>query len=303
MSVPTVITEWSDPPFSHPPLAPATGPFPQRPFLETWWRHESGEDELAIIATDTAALPLRLSEGRVLFCGDADLTDYHNPLGDPHHAIEAAASRFIGSDYSFDSLPESAAAPLHAALDAGGHRHAVTRDAVTAVLELPSDTDAWLAGLGTRDRHEMRRKRRRFGDTLGEAHLERRSDPAAVNLFAEMHRSAGGVKGGFMNQEREDFFSDLVASARATVDVLSTKHGPVAAAFAFAEPDGYYLYNSAYASDAASASPGIVLLMTLIETLIAEGVPRLDLLKGDEPYKLRLGAVLRPLYRIEGTFS
>jgi CelD/BcsL family acetyltransferase involved in cellulose biosynthesis len=303
MSEATVSTEWSDPPFSHPPLAPATGPFPHRPFLETWWRHQGGGDELAIIATDTAGLPLRVSEGRVLFCGDADLTDYHNPLGDPHQAMEAAAVRFSGSDYSFDSLPESAAVSLHAALDAGGHMHAVTRDAVTAVLDLPSDMDEWLTGLGKRDRHEIRRKRRRFVEALGEIHLERRSDAAGVDLFAEMHRSAGGAKGGFMTRERKDFFSDLVTSARATVDVLSTEHGPAAAAFAFAEPDGYYLYNSAYAPEAASASPGIVLLVTLIETLIAEGVPRLDLLKGDEPYKFRLGAVPRPLYRIEGTFS
>jgi len=77
----------------------------------------------------------------------------------------------------------------------------------------------------------------------------------------------------------------------------------VAAAFGFARDDGYYLYNSAYARDAAESSPGIVLLATLIDALTAEGVPRLDLLKGDEPYKLRLGGNRRRLYRIEGTFS
>jgi len=302
MSEPDVMATWSEAPFSHPPLANATGPFPLRPFLETWWRHNGEDDRLALVATDAGALPLRQSDGRVLFCGDPDLTDYHNPLGEPAEALAVVAARFPGTGYSFDSLPDAAAVALHAALDGGGHAHAVTSDAVTVVLELPETAAGWHAQLKKRDRHEMRRKRRRFEEALGEAQLERRSDEDAVGLFADMHRTAAGAKGGFMSKQREDFFSDLVASADASVDVLSTDHGPAAAAFAFARPDGYYLYNSAYSPEAAAFSPGIVLLAMLVESLIADGVPRLDLLKGDEPYKLRLGAVPRPLYRIEGTF-
>jgi CelD/BcsL family acetyltransferase involved in cellulose biosynthesis len=303
MSGARVLTEWADEPFSHHPLAPATGPFPHRPFLETWWRHEGNGDQLALVADDTSALPLRVSAGRVMFCGDADVTDYHSPLGEPRGVIDAAADRFSGWDYSFDSLPEAAAAPLHGALDDGGHTHAVTREAVTAVLELPDDAGVWLAGLGKKDRHEIRRKRRRFEETLGSAHLERSSDAGAVATFADLHRTSPGAKGGFMTPEREAFFADLVHRAGATVDVLVAAGRPVSAAFAFQEPDGYYLYNSAYAPEAAAASPGIVLLAIVIERLIAEGVPRLDLLKGDEPYKFRLGATPRQLYRIEGTFA
>jgi len=303
MSGAAVSSEWSDEAFSHPPLADHTGPFPHRPFLEAWWRHESHGDELALVSTDDSTLPLRLSEGSVLFCGDADLTDYHNPLGDPQEAIGAAGARFSGTDYRFDSLPGAAARPLLAALDAGGHRCEMRDHTVTAVIDLPDDPEAWLAGIGKRNRHELRRKRRRFDEILGDAHLERRADREAVALFAQMHRAAAGEKGGFMTDAREEFFADLVANAGAAVDVLSTDDGPVAAAFAFAQADGYYLYNSAYSPNAASASPGIALLAGIIETLIADGVPRLDLLKGDEPYKFRLGAAARPLYRIEGTFA
>lgn len=303
MSRARVLTEWSDDAFSHLPLAPATGPFPHRPFLETWWRHEAHDDQLALVTDDASALPLRVSAGRVMFCGDTDVTDYHSPLGEPRGVIDAAADRFSGSSYSFDSLPEAAAAPLHAALDDGGHPHALTRDAITAVLELPDDAGAWLAGLRKKDRHEIRRKRRRFEETLGSAHLERRSDRKAVATFAELHRTSPGAKGGFMTAARQAFFSDLVERAGATVDLLITAGRPVAAAFAFQEPDGYYLYNSAYAPEAAAVSPGIVLLAAVIERLMADGVSRLDLLKGDEPYKFRLGAMPRQLYRIEGTFA
>lgn len=297
------MSTWLDAPFSAAPVATATGPFPHRPFLETWWQHEAGDDELALISNGEALLPLRVSAGRVLFCGDADLTDYHTPLGDPQPLIEVATDRFSGGRFSFDSLPEEAAASLRAALDADGQSHRSTQEAVTAVLSLPGDAESWLAGLGKKERHEVRRKRRRFEELLGEARLERRFDAGAVASFAEMHRSSAGAKGGFMTEQREAFFADLVEHAGATVDLLVTEPGPVAAAFGFQQTDGYYLYNSAYAPEAASASPGTVLLAALIERLVAEGVPRLDLLKGDEPYKFRLGAIPRPLYRIEGTFS
>lgn len=298
-----VLAEWSDAPFSHAPIAPATGPFPHRPFLETWWRHVGGDDRLAVIASDSGTLPLRVSQGSVMFCGDADLTDYHSPLGDPQPPIAGAAERFSAHPYDFDSLPEEAAARLTAALEAEGQSPRTTEEAVTAVIDLPGTIEEWLERLGKKQRHEVRRKQRRFATMLGEPRLERRTDDDAITTFAELHRGADGAKGGFMTPQREAFFADLVERVGAVVDVLVTEDGPVAAAFGFPEPDGYYLYNSAFSREAAPASPGIVLLATLIEELIAGGVPRLDLLKGDEVYKFRLGATRRPLYRIAGTFT
>lgn len=299
----SVSTEWTNEPFTHPPTALGTGPFPESAFLETWWRHRAGADRLALAAGATGGLPLRVSDRTLMFCGDADLTDYHSPLGDPRVALEAVSEAFPGHRFSFDSLPEEAASVLRDALEEGGHRFTSAGESMTAVIDLPDDPEVWLAALPKKDRHEVRRKRRRFSAILGEASLERRSDSAAVSLFAEMHRSAPGSKGGFMSKEREAFFADLIGNAGATIDLLVTKRGPVAAAFAFDRPDGYFLYNSAYTPEAAAASPGIVLLATLIETLIAEQTVRLDLLKGDEAYKFRLGAAARPLYRIEGTFA
>jgi CelD/BcsL family acetyltransferase involved in cellulose biosynthesis len=287
----------------HRPVASHTGPFTLRPFLETWWDHLGGDDELAIVATETGSLPLRIHEGRLMFCGDADLTDYHSPLGDTASAIAAATAAHQGRSFTFDSLPTEAATPIGDALAAGGQAHTTAEDGETVVIDLRGGVDAWLAGLRKKDRHEIRRKWRNFTDALGEPRLERRDSGEAAALFAELHRSSDGAKGRFMVPELETFFADLVRRAGATVDVLVVGSDVVAAAFGFAEPDGYYLYNSAYDSAAAHASPGIVLLTAMIQRLCDEGVARLDLLKGDERYKFRLGGRARQLYRIEGTFS
>ena len=297
-----VLGEWSDGPFGLKPVAADTGPFPHRPFLETWWDHIAADDRLALIADSGGTLPLRVSSGRILFCGDPDLTDYHSPLGDTAPTIEAAAGAFPSHPFVFDSLPEEAATAVRSALERSGIPARVTEHEITAVIDLPDTREAWLAQLRKKDRHETRRKQRSFGQRFGTPVLEHRDDPEAVAVFAEMHRSSAGAKGGFMTPDREAFFADLVVAAGASVEILVGAAGPVAAAFGFAEPQGYYLYNSAYTPSAAAASPGIVLVASLIESLIDAGIGRLDLLKGDEPYKFRLGARPRQLYRIEGSF-
>ncbi|MBP1633052.1 MAG: family N-acetyltransferase, partial [Acidobacteria bacterium] len=74
----------------------------------------------------------------------------------------------------------------------------------------------------------------------------------------------------------------------------------VAAAFGFRDGRPYYLYNSAYDPAGSASSPGVILVDLLVRRCLDEGLARLDLLKGDEAYKFRLGARPRPLFAVEG---
>ena len=131
--------------------------------------------------------------------------------------------------------------------------------------------------------------------------MVRMTGPDAVGLFAKMHRAATGDKGAFMTPEMETLFTDLHTDAGAVIDMLMSDAGdPVAGAFGFEDSEGYYLYNSAYDPAARGASPGIVMLASLIERAIDAGKPTFDFLKGDEPYKFRHGAEPRPLFTLTG---
>jgi len=103
--------------------------------------------------------------------------------------------------------------------------------------------------------------------------------------------------------EDRDLLAQTLTEVDASIDLLSVGGRPVAAAFGFADEQGYYLYNSAYETALAEAAPGIVLIATMIERSISDGLTRFDFLKGDEQYKYHLGAVERPLSVIEGTFA
>lgn len=299
-----LVDTWDDVPTVLRPVAPMTGPFPMEPFLEAWRSHHASADvEAPIAVTATGIVPLWIDQGVVRLSGEADLTDYHSPLGGSlDECISMVSNRYSGIGFSFDSLPVEAAGPLMGALGAAGADVTSRSHTATLVIDLPADHETWLGSLPKKRRHEHRRKRRRFVDALGDPLLERRTDSEAFEAFVAMHRSSQEEKGRFMTEAMERFFWTLITSAGAAIDLLTVAGSPVAAAFDFIDDDTLYLYNSAYAEDAADASPGIMLLALMIERSVDDGLHRFDFLKGDEQYKYRLGAVDRPLLVLEGRF-
>jgi CelD/BcsL family acetyltransferase involved in cellulose biosynthesis len=299
--------QWTSEGFSLPPAATATGPFPGRVFLETWWEHRAtADDKLLLVENDSALIPLVRRGERIELAGEEDLVDYHSPLGSGIAELLAGfvATNPSGTPFRFDSLPVEAAEPIAKGLALAGVDAEPSVHEVAAVLPLPSTFDAWLASIGKKERHEVRRKRRRFEAELGAPRISRVQGADQVRAFAAMHRRTAGEKGSFMSPDVEELFVAMHKRAGAVIDVLSgTDTVPVAAGFGFETEDCYYLYNSAYEPAASHASPGIVLLAGLIERAIAEGRRRFDFLKGDETYKFRHGAQARDLYVLEGTLS
>lgn len=295
----TIHADWESPGFAAPPLAPAVGPFAERGFLQAMWRHRGHPGQRLVMAESADGLvPLVVDAGVVRFVGEADLTDYHSPRGlDPAPAVAEAVAT-LGGSWELDSLPEEAVEPLVRGLEAGGATPMVTRHTVAAVVPLPATFDDYLAMIGKKQRHELRRKRRRYATDVGPMlHESHHDDGWAFTEFVRLHRLADGRKGSFMTPAMEALFRDLVGLPGWRIDLLripGTERAS-AAVFGYADRDGYFLYNSAYDPGLGSVSPGWVLLGSMIEQAIREGRPRFDFLKGDEDYKFRLGAETRPL--------
>ena len=272
--------------------------FPTRGFLEAWWNH-FGTGELRIVEGKDALVALWHRPDEVVsFVADPDLADYHSPLGNAGAMILADyLAQLPGrATYDFDSLPAEVAEQLGDSLTDA----TVEQQEAAFRLALPTTPDELWQGLAKKERHELRRKRRRFTEALGEPQLiEGTHDP--MGLFADMHRMAPGEKGQFMTKDREGFFRDLASLPEARLDLVGGASGEVVAAtFGFEDASGYYLYNSAYDPDWSAVSPGIVSLIILLEDAINRGRAVFDFLKGEETYKLRLGAVARPLFSVRG---
>ena len=294
---------WSAAEFQLPPIAPRVGPFVGSAWLETWWARR-GSGEMLLRVADDSLVALTMHNGIVKFAGEADLTDYHSPLGSSD--VTALASLIAdldpGTELRLNSMPDEAAEAVAGSLAAAGLEPTVEEHAVTAVLHLPTSFDEYLMSLSKKDRHELRRKRRKFESEVGPYRVARRSGEDAVALFAHLHRLSSGDKGAFMTEEMEDFFLALHTSADGVIDVLEDGSGRAASAiFSFEDEDGFYLYNSAYEPEMRNLSPGNVMLSHLIEQAIDDGKQVFDFLKGDETYKFRLGATARSLFRVNAT--
>ncbi len=297
----TAHTDWSTLPTGLEPLAPGVGAFPHRPFLEAAWRYADDPNAvLHIESSTTGAAAIVASNGVIGFAGESNLTDYHTPLGPAGaEALVVALQRFSNMSFRLDSLPAEAVAPISAALSSAKVAATISEHGATAVLELPPTFDEWLASIGKKQRHEVRRKRRKFEAEFGTVTIEHHGVDA-VELFCTMHRLSHGKKGRFMTEQMQKLFTELLSKAGARIHLLVCDGVPLAAAFGFESETGYFYYNSAYDPGAAMVSPGVVLLSAMIEAEIERGATTFDFLKGDEEYKFRHGAVPRPLFVIEG---
>jgi CelD/BcsL family acetyltransferase involved in cellulose biosynthesis len=293
-------------------------------WMRLWWEEfGAGKDLLFLTMTRgsevAATIPLYRKVERdrkvLRFVGGIDLTDYLGPICAPEDRDEVAATLALwlsDTDEPWDEfdahnmpVPSGFAESLVDHLDRVGFDFRLEQEETAALLQLPSDWDTYLARLGRKERHELRRKQRRLVREYPDAVFRRGTDDTLegdLKYFVEMHRGAEGMKGHFMRPEIATFF-ERVAHAFAPLgwlrlDFLEIGDRPVASTFSF-EVDGvFYLYNSAYEPDAARLSPGLMLVSELVSGCIDRGVRIFDFLRGPERYKYQLGAEPVPLYNV-----
>jgi CelD/BcsL family acetyltransferase involved in cellulose biosynthesis len=289
-----------------------------------WWEEFGGDKDLLFVtmrrAEETVAIvPMyrkRADNSRILrFIGGIDLTDYLGPIcvmDDREDVADGLVQWLVSTDADWDEfdahnmpVPFGFAEFLVESADRRGLSFGLDQEETSAVLLLPDDWDAYLARLNSKQRHELRRKRRRLERDHPDAAVRTATEEsldADLKTFVEMHRGAEGMKGHFMRPEIATFFERMARTFMPLgwlrLDFLEIGDRAVASTFSF-ELDGvFYLYNSAFEPDLARLSPGLVLVSELLRRCIEKGVNRFDFLRGPERYKYELGAEPIPLNNV-----
>jgi CelD/BcsL family acetyltransferase involved in cellulose biosynthesis len=298
---------------------PEAHPFVMPEWQRVWWEH-FGTGRLSVLPVPDGAEPVAVvpvhsdDAGVVRFLGGVDVTDYPGPAIAPGHARDAARHVLdrLTADASWAELdvrnarPEDGFVPaLAAAAAKAGLRTSHCAGEPIALLDLPATWDEYLARLTRHARHELRRRRRRFVRALGDGHL-RTADaetlPHDLDTFFALFRRARGEKGGFMSPSMERFFRDIASAflplGMLRLDVLEAGGRAVAVAFGFRTRSVYYLYNMAFDPDVQAASPGAMLVGTLVEQAIRDELARFDFMRGLERYKFEFGASRADLRRL-----
>ena len=289
-----------------------------------WWEEfGSGKDlfMLTMLRREdvVAIVPLyRKPEGdrKILrFVGGIDLTDYLGPICSEKDRDEVAATLaewLDSTDVEWDEfdahnmpVPLGFAEFLVDHVDRKGFSFALEQEETSAILLLPKDWDEYLRRLRSKERHELKRKRRRLEREYPDAAVRNATEETLetdLKYFVEMHRGAEGHKGHFMRPEIATFFERIAYSFMPRgwlrLDLLEIGNRPIASTFGFEVEDVFYLYNSAYEPDAARLSPGLTLVSELVKRAINSGVQKFDFLRGPERYKYQLGSEPVPLNNV-----
>ncbi len=303
---------------------------PQRHIFATpewnriWWdEFHEGKDLFALTMRRGddlfAVAPLyRKHEGdrKILrWIGGIDLTDYLGPicsLEDRPDVAETLVRWLDETDVEWDEfdahsmpVPFGFAEFLVERADHHGFPFSIEQEETSAVLRLPRDFDTYLARLSSKDRHELKRKRRRISREHPDATIRRATTDTLeedMRTFVAMHREAEGLKGHFMRPEVATFFYRVARSLDRLgwlrLDFLEVAGRPLATTFSFEYNGTFYLYNSAFDPEWRRLSPGVVLVSYLIEEAIGSGLERFDMLRGPERYKYQLGAEAVPLHNV-----
>ena len=283
----------------------------------TWWRCFGADYDLRLLVVEDGGAtlgfaPLVQQDGALAFLGDTDLFDYHDfivPRGAEQPFYDAVLDYLAGSgaaSLDLKSVPQDSPtlALLPAAAERRGFAVELEREDVAPVAELPATWDEFVAGLGKKYRHELRRKLRRL-DAAG-GHALRMCAPddlrACLDEFFPLHRASSPEKAAFWNPAREKFFVDVLAEAAARdvlrLAVLELNGERPAMCVNFDYGSSCLLYNSGYDPAFARLSVGLLNKALTIKWAIASGKRVFDFLRGDERYKYELGAVDRWVYRL-----
>ena len=288
-------------------------------YLKLYWE-EFGQDAELVLAfaqengRTVGAAAFELADETLRFLGGTEVTDYMGPVALPGtedrfaKELMGAATTVRGwTEADLRGLPEDSPwlGRLADAAAARGLAVSQEEDSVAPLVELPASFEAYLAGLPSKLRHEIRRKARRLGLETGGYSLRFATELSLVDdlsAFVAMHRAAEGPKGKFMKAGMEIFFRRLGESFLTDgvfrLAFLEAEGARMAGAIAFFFAGTVYLYNSAFDRNYRALAPGMVLVAALIERAIAEGCPRFDMLKGDLGYKYRFGPKPRAIRRL-----
>ena len=291
-----------------------------------WWRH-LGEGELRILAVrgDDGALVGLAPLFRIMHdgagvlgtVGCVDVSDYLDWIAreGQEEPVLAALLDTLGNEMAHEwdelslcNIPDSSSGLELIPRLAQARGWQVTRsiDDVAPLFRLPESWEAYEQMLRGKARREMRRKLRKAGPFSGiewyivgsEHELE-----AEVDAFVDLLIKSHPEKADFMDERNRAFFH---AVGRATFDAgqlqlafLTMNGQRIGAYMNFLYRDRVLVYNSGLDPAAYRLSPGIILMAHLIRHAIEEQKHTVfDFLRGDEPYKYRLGGTDTHVHRL-----
>jgi CelD/BcsL family acetyltransferase involved in cellulose biosynthesis len=300
--------------------------FSTRLWQSIWWKHMRRGDLAILTARDAdgslgGIAPWFVEQSGdlrvVRFIGCTEIVDYLDLLLRPDCAMQTvdALLEFMMSPqapvwdrFELCNIPASSDS-IHLLTETTarlGLLAEVELAEVCPVIDLPDTYEAYLGELDKKQRHELRRKRRRAEEEGAEFVIAGSEHDiyTEIQAFLDLMSMSTPEKAAFLQLPGHRAFFEEMGPVMYQLGVLDLTFLMVqgqraATMWQFNYRDRVMLYNSGLNPDAfAHLSAGIVLLSHSIENAIEQGFRKYDFLRGDETYKFRLGARPISVFRV-----
>jgi len=298
-------------------------PFLTHQWFDAWWKcfGQNGELEILFFWDDSGSLagiaPLMVFDAALRFMASHEVTDYcdfiscvdyrnefYEHLWD-HFQVDFSRFSFV----ELINIPESS--PTLSSLCGLAARQEWEYEAHESesapILILPGSYDELMQNLGRKNRHELRRKTRKW-ESLGNIRIERITESEklspAIKKFVSLHKASSPAKQEFWQKPgMTEFFYELVhlfaSESWAELHMLYVEDRSIAALLSFPYEDTEYFYNIAFDREYSAYSPGFFLFDHAIKQAIAKGKNAVDFLRGREKYKYFFGAKESKIYSLK----
>lgn len=284
-------------------------------WLQVWWRIFGDGAHLSLLAVRQdgeiiGIAPLSIKGETATFVGSGDVCDYLDFIVTPGR--ERDFFHALLDDLAGKGIRQLDLAPLRPDSTVLTHLLPIARErryqvqcheaGVSVEMNLPATWNEYLASLSTKQRHEVKRKLRRWGEAGDVAYhcIEVGQEVGDLtNTFLKLFALSRKDKANFMTRQMESFFRALAAAMTAAgvlrFGILRLDELPVAMIMSFDYNDTVYLYNSAFDPRFSSLSAGLLSKVLCIKESIQWGRKKWDFLQGRETYKYHLGGTDVPL--------
>ena len=298
-------------------VSPNSAIFITPAWARAWWQEFGQGKELLLLAVECdesllGIAPLMVHGDTISLVGSPDLCDYLDFIprsGQEETFYSVVWEKLTGHSWKVLDLRSLAAdSPTLVALPERAERVGCVVEKhledVCPKVELPHTWELYLACLGKKDRHELRRKLHRLAEK-GFSYYATRAPVASerdIDDFLRLFVKSGPRKAQFMTEGRARFFRSLLNGVLwpdiFKLYFLEMEGVRVSTALCFDYRRQRLLYSSGYDPDYSYWSVGLILKALCIKDAIAMEMRQMDFLRGAEHYKQHLGARAQPIYRL-----
>ena len=247
--------------------------------------------------------------------GDKDLFDYRDIIVNSdyaNHIYELLLFDFFDCEmyqkykFIFESIPENShLINFLKKLNLDQYEIDVNEEDVTPAIELSNSWEDYLMLLNKKQRHEVRRKLRKF--EAEEFTNQLITNPVQSDKFFDdffdLFVKSRQDKEEFLTSDRKNFFEKLLFNFAAVsqLRILSLDDGGklISACIVIDYNETYFLYNNAYSLMYNSFSVGLVSKIYAIKESLERNKNNFNFLRGNERYKYHLGGKDIVIYTAE----